>query len=141
MSKISFISQKLFFSASVSLVSQCQPRQSVSASSVKRVFCQPFPVLQMHSIDISSLLRLLMKNLTMIYSVMKNDTSSWFEMKSWVRTSKWKKRKKHWTKRTRIERTRTKRTKTTKRKRTKRRRRKNDSKNFEKIATRLKFSF
>jgi hypothetical protein len=62
-------------------------------------------------------------------------------MKSWVRTSKWKKRKKHWTKRTRIERTRTKRTKTTKRKRTKRRRRKNDSKNFEKIATRLKFSF
>jgi hypothetical protein len=29
-----------------------------------------------HSIDISSLLRLLMKNLTMIYSMMKNDTSS-----------------------------------------------------------------
>jgi hypothetical protein len=47
MSKISFLSQKLFSSASVSPVSQCQPRQSVSALSAKRVFCQPFPVLQM----------------------------------------------------------------------------------------------
>jgi hypothetical protein len=36
-----------------------------------------------HSIDISSLLWLLMKNQTVIYSMMKNDTSSWFEMKSW----------------------------------------------------------
>ncbi len=49
MSKINFLSQKLFFSASVNLVSQCQPRQSVSILSVKRVFCQSFPVLQMNS--------------------------------------------------------------------------------------------
>ncbi len=47
MSKISFLIQKIFSSASVSPVSQCQPRQSVSVSSVKRVFCQPFSVLQM----------------------------------------------------------------------------------------------
>jgi hypothetical protein len=47
MSKINFLSQKLFSSASVSLVSQCQSRQPVPVSSVKRVFCQPFPVLQM----------------------------------------------------------------------------------------------
>jgi hypothetical protein len=47
MSKINFLSQKLFSSASVSPVSQCQSRQSVPVSSVKRVFCQPFPVLQM----------------------------------------------------------------------------------------------
>jgi hypothetical protein len=34
MSKISFLSQKLFFSASVNFVSQCQPRHSVSITSV-----------------------------------------------------------------------------------------------------------
>jgi hypothetical protein len=49
MSKISFLSQKLFSSASVSPVSQCQPRQPVPALSAKRVFCQPFPGLQMKS--------------------------------------------------------------------------------------------
>jgi hypothetical protein len=53
MSKISFLSQKLFSSASVSPVSQCQSRQSVPVLSAKRVFCQPFPVLQMEAIKIS----------------------------------------------------------------------------------------
>jgi hypothetical protein len=54
MNKISFLSQKLFFSASVNLASQCQSRQSVSILSVKRVFCQSFPVLQMKSFSSSS---------------------------------------------------------------------------------------
>ncbi len=46
-----------------------------------------------YSIDISSLMWLLMKNQTVIYSVMKNDTSSWFEMKRLSENVKMKEKK------------------------------------------------
>jgi hypothetical protein len=70
MSKINFLNHKLFSSASVSLVSQCQLRQPVPALSAKRVFCQPFPVLQMHqnaryqSLDFYHLIIILSQNFT-----------------------------------------------------------------------------
>jgi hypothetical protein len=49
-------------SASVSLVSQCQPRQPVPALSAKRVFCQSFPVLQMQKRVFETMFYVLNKN-------------------------------------------------------------------------------